>query len=423
MAAEENPTLYIEGLIKKWVKPRIRNLYGFGTLYPLEIKEVTLEMKMDFEYYLMVKEEMVKLEDIMPKSLNHGKIRKASQDNIQGNGLRVRDDTGVEGITGGLGSTLAIPPECTVLRDVSPLASLFLGSAYKPRSYVLYVLSILPLNFVPKLRPGGVCFVTRKYSRKQTQQQKITTSKGYIFLLKKQRPTTVRNEIFQTKGKEYLDRIHTEMSRKCMMANFRYCTKERNSWVWDLTSKYEGKKNKKTDKKYQKCVELAKEVTLLNAYYRTLQVYTGITYKELSVYYKNKNKWWDKYKNEEIVIIEEATPDALSKKKGKSPEQNDTPISNNTITNDNNSDFCPTPTYTILTINKFTYTDTDFHCIKCKTKTFGLFCTECSKIQQTKNNQAMCNECGRYFSALIDGHCPECTQKLKNNYNTKKTKI
>lgn len=65
LAQENNPILYVEGQIMNRVKPRIRNLYGFGSLYPLEIQEVTREMMLDYDHYLMVKEEMEKLEDIL----------------------------------------------------------------------------------------------------------------------------------------------------------------------------------------------------------------------------------------------------------------------------------------------------------------------------------------------------------------------
>ena len=82
-----------------------------------------------------------------------------------------------------------------------------------------------------------------------------------------------------------------------------------------------------------------------------------------------------------------------------------------------------TPTYTIMVLNKITNTTEDYFCVKCKRKSNGLFCKECSEIQIEYNNQAMCNECNRFFTALIDGHCPECTIKLKKDYKKYKESI
>ena len=52
-------------------------------------------------------------------------------------------------------------------------------------------------------------------------------------------------------------------------------------------------------------------VHLLNDFYFNLCTKTNTNYKPLEVYYKNKNKWWDRYNNEEIVIIEEASPETM----------------------------------------------------------------------------------------------------------------
>lgn len=81
-----------------------------------------------------------------------------------------------------------------------------------------------------------------------------------------------------------------------------------------------------------------------------------------------------------------------------------------------NSDFCETPTYTVMVLDKITNTTEDYCCIKCKKPSNGLFCEDCAKVQIEYENHAMCNECHRFFTALIDSHCPECTIKLKEEY-------
>lgn len=209
---------------------------------------------------------------------------------------------------------------------------------------------------------------------------------GYMVLNFKKRPSTVRNLITDD------PQFHTEMSRKCKLANFRYCSKEGTAWVWDKFTnhcgevkkgeelekfKLSGKAKKENLKKYNECVNLAKQgkmeeildnfpqiylqykekleairldttkhermylnnkhgdffkchflwlwgatglgksyfctiiIHLLNAFYSSLSQKTNQPYKELTVYYKNKNKWWDRYNDEEIVIIEEASPDTM----------------------------------------------------------------------------------------------------------------
>lgn len=50
---------------------------------------------------------------------------------------------------------------------------------------------------------------------------------------------------------------------------------------------------------------------ILNEFYRILCARTKMEYTELKVYYKNKNKWWDRYNGEQIIIIEEANPENM----------------------------------------------------------------------------------------------------------------
>ena len=207
---------------------------------------------------------------------------------------------------------------------------------------------------------------------------------GYFRLSEKKRKNTVNNLLE--------NKLHLERSKKCRLANFRYCSKTGLCWVFNKTSGFQGfintKQKQKIDqeskkhtpkqgKSYQICVTLAKQgkfdsilneypqiylqyenklkalfidmnktqrlflgneygpffknhflwlwgktgtgksyycnvvVDLLNAFYKTLSNKRNTPFKRLRVYYKNKNKWWDKYTNEEIVIIEEASPETF----------------------------------------------------------------------------------------------------------------
>ena len=52
-------------------------------------------------------------------------------------------------------------------------------------------------------------------------------------------------------------------------------------------------------------------VMLLSAFMQAWAKTFNIEQQPLKVYYKNKNKYWDRYNNEEIVIVEEASPETM----------------------------------------------------------------------------------------------------------------
>lgn len=160
--------------------------------------------------------------------------------------------------------------------------------------------------------------------------------------------------------------------------------------------------------------------------------------KDLTEYSKRKidnvastseqsNKKIKPFTEEEIIDIENNVE--LNDIKGKNEdisEDTNTDITNETIDDNENSD-CneptesdETPTYTVMMLDKITETTEDYCCIKCKKPSTGLFCKDCAKIQIEYENHAMCNECHRFFTALIDSHCPECTIKLKEEYKKSK---
>lgn len=57
LAEENHPFFYIESQIQTKLKPEVQAVNSIGSLYPLEIKEVTLEMKLDYSCYLMANKE------------------------------------------------------------------------------------------------------------------------------------------------------------------------------------------------------------------------------------------------------------------------------------------------------------------------------------------------------------------------------
>lgn len=488
---------------------------------------------------------------------------------------------------------------------------------------------------------------------------------GYMQTLNKTRPSTIVNHFNKL--------MYVEPAKKCKLANYRYCAKEGEVWLYDSTTNFCGiltdddkdkfskrtprKTTKMNDAKYKTCVDLAKQgkmeeilihypqvylqykdkllairndtskcermflnnefgnffhcfflwlwgttgtgksyfctifVHIINAFYKELSRYTHKKYEPLTIYYKNKNKWWDRYNNEDIIIIEEASPETMktsahyykqwideypfnpevkgatlnyirpkfiiitsnyslqqcftdpttnivraedfdplnrrlcqiqltkketphwpnlhllttyeytinyvkykheihinnliinlniqnnigdtvakidndneelvqySKRKletesstSKTPSKKAKPfteeeiivIENNTelnavketerdpdsseitdsdtetVDDDKKSETGETSTITVMVMDTITETKEDYFCIKCKKPSHGLFCEDCSKVQIAYENQAMCNECHRFFTALIDSHCPECTIKLKEEYKKSK---
>lgn len=57
LVEENHPIFYLESQIQKNLKPKVQAVNSIGSLYPLEIKEVTLEMKLDYSCYLMANKE------------------------------------------------------------------------------------------------------------------------------------------------------------------------------------------------------------------------------------------------------------------------------------------------------------------------------------------------------------------------------
>ncbi len=89
---------------------------------------------------------------------------------------------------------------------------------------------------------------------------------GYMSFINKIRPSTI--------SKYFNEKIHIEIAKKCKLANFRYCTKDGQAWVYDSYTNFCGIINKedtgkigtkqkisKTEKesKLKKCISLAKE--------------------------------------------------------------------------------------------------------------------------------------------------------------------
>lgn len=79
---------------------------------------------------------------------------------------------------------------------------------------------------------------------------------------------------------------------------------------------------------------------------------------------------------------------------------------------------------TIFTINNFKFKKIITYCIKCfKQTNSGLFCKNCSIINNYHYNELLkikeplCNRCNNPFTAIIDAHCPSCTNYLKERYN------
>ena len=223
----------------------------------------------------------------------------------------------------------------------------------------------------------------------ETGEQGSKHIQGYMQHEYKIRFSTLRSKIFPG----FEDYFHTEKSKKCRLANYRYCSKEGKPWVWDKSCKFHGfidinnkpeelgyknKKNKNnTNKQYQLCIEMAKankfeqilkfypqiylkfktqlegirldhskveRLYLKNKYgdffkchflwlygetglgksnyaynltYILQQFYilysnkTKTPLREIKCYYKNKNKWWDRYQGEDLVIIEEMSPEYM----------------------------------------------------------------------------------------------------------------
>lgn len=226
------------------------------------------------------------------------------------------------------------------------------------------------------------------YSEEEAPTTGTPHLQGYFRLTDKKRLSTVNNLLEQ--------KVYLEKSKKCRLANFRYCSKTGECWVYNKSSGFKGqintkqqqiiqkedkkhnaKKSPQNQKSYQICVNLAKEgkfdtilneyphiylqfenklkalfidinktqrlflgneygpffknhflwlwgktgtgksyycnvvVELINGFYKELSKQRNQEFKPLRVYYKNKNKWWDKYTNEEIVIIEEASPETF----------------------------------------------------------------------------------------------------------------
>lgn len=493
------------------------------------------------------------------------------------------------------------------------------------------------------------------YSEEEAPKTKTPHLQGYFRLTDKKRLSTVNNLLE--------NKVYLQQSKKCKLANFRYCSKTGLCWVYNKSSGFKGTIDTKTQKKIQKevskghakksnpinrksyhiCVEMAKEgkfdsilqeyphiylqyenklkslfidinktqrlflgneygpffknhflwlwgktgmgksyycnvvVDYLNAFYKELHKERNTIYKPLRVYYKNKNKWWDKYTNEEIVIIEEASPESfklsahyykqwideypfnpeikgatldyirpkfiiitsnyslkqccsedgkgliyreedyeplnrrlmqihLEKKElpewpnfhklalyensidlvkynykndiqdkiksmkfnevikeGKSlyllyklkrsnpdtettenelsiqpkpkkqkqkqnqpekeksilSEEESTQSSTKTVETPNlNELFCPTPEYpTIMVWNKTNWNYTNIYCINCfKHISSGLFCKQCSTIENDIQGLAECRRCKQLHPCLVDAHCPRCTIYLKERY-------
>ena len=133
------------------------------------------------------------------------------------------------------------------------------------------------------------------------------------------------------------------------------------------------------------------------------------------------NKKVKPFTEEEIIVIENNTELNAIKEAERDPESSEITNDNSETTDDDKkSETGETSTITIMVMDTITETEEDYHCIKCKKKSTGLFCEDCSKVQIAYENHAMCNECHRFFTALIDSHCPECTIKLKEEYKKSK---
>ena len=121
----------------------------------------------------------------------------------------------------------------------------------------------------------------------------------------------------------------------------------------------------------------------------------------------------------ETIII--PTPETVIPETPKPQQQIEESSSNttNTFEPPNLDDiFCPTPEYpTIMIWNKTDWNYTHIYCINCfKHITSGLFCKECSTIQNDIQGLAECRRCKGLFSCLVDAHCPRCTIYLKERY-------
>jgi len=67
--------------------------------------------------------------------------------------------------------------------------------------------------------------------------------------------------------------------------------------------------------------------------------------------------------------------------------------------------------------NKTEWNYTHIYCINCfKHISSGLFCKECSTIENDIQGLAECRRCKQLESCLVDAHCPRCTIYLKERY-------
>ena len=152
---------------------------------------------------------------------------------------------------------------------------------------------------------------------------------------------------------------------------------------------------------------------------------------------KQKQKQPEKEKTDlsESTVIPE-TPKSQQPKKEKTKEtnneENNNEENNNETNNEENSQtsiktielpnleefFCPSPEYpTIMVWNKTEWNYTHIYCINCfKHISSGLFCKECSTIENDIQGLAECRRCKQLESCLVDAHCPRCTIYLKERY-------
>ncbi|ORY54770.1 hypothetical protein LY90DRAFT_507378 [Neocallimastix californiae] len=110
---------------------------------------------------------------------------------------------------------------------------------------------------------------------------------GCLCLRKKCRPTTIKNLL-------NIEELHIEPCKKVYEANLNYCDffKEFNLFIHGKTG---------TEKSFR----IYEIVYVLNEFWKLYCKLRDREHKSLRVYKKSRNKWWDDYMGQEIVVIEE----------------------------------------------------------------------------------------------------------------------